>query len=409
MSSIGSEIKKACVSFIKNWFYVKKEEGIFLTGATGFLGAFLLQELLEQTDSKIYCLVRPKRNMKAQQRLIETMKYYYLWKDAYISRIEVLVGDLAKPNLGLSDDQFNTLAGKIDSIYHVGAYVNFIYSYEALEPTNVGGTDEILRLATLKKVKPVHYTSSMNVFSLKDIENSTIVYEDSFPSLKESTDTTGDKMPRELKLLGLGYLQTKRVSERHIKSARSRGVQVNIYRVGRISGHSKTGACQTNDFFWRTVKASIPIGKWPDVGALIDFIPVDYTCKVIVHIARRSKIIGKNFHLFNRESFPHVQVIDCIKRQGYAVELCTYEEWLGRMKQKVRKTSERAAYSMAPMEPQSGDVFAGVYYDDGNTREALKGSGIVCPPVDQKLLDIYFDYFKAIGYFDTPNTIEQQT
>lgn len=399
MSLLDSDAYSKCCSSDGSYNDKNQIKEILLTGATGFIGIFLLEELLEKTNSNIYCLIREGNGQSAEERLIESMKNYYLWKDCYASRIKVLLGDLSKPYLGLSEAEYLALSKNIEIIYHTGASVNFIYSYEALEATNVGGTEEILKLAVLNKLKSVHYISSMNVFSLRDIENCTNIFEDTLPSLDSDTSDQKDSMPKEWKRLGLGYLQTKRVSEHRINIARSQGVPVNIYRVGRVSGHSKTGACQKNDFFWRMVKASLPVGKWPDMDAQVDFIPVDYTCKAILHISLNTNITGRNFHLFNKEPFPYGQVIDCIRRQGYDVVLCTYEEWLNSMVRKNGKITQRTPGQMNSVVPQIGDVFASVYYDDSNLSEALKGSGVECPPVDQKLLDIYFNYFKRIGFF----------
>ena len=57
-------------------------------------------------------------------------------------------GDLAEPRLGLSPQDFDSLAATIDAVYHNGAYVNFVYPYQVLKPANVAGTVEVLRLAT---------------------------------------------------------------------------------------------------------------------------------------------------------------------------------------------------------------------------------------------------------------------
>jgi hypothetical protein len=105
---------------------------IFLTGATGFLGSFLLHELLDQTQAEIYCLVRSANVEEGKQKLYKTLAAYGLWREELSPRIVPIVGDLSAPLLGLSEHQFRMLAGKVDAIYHNGALVNWISSYHQL-------------------------------------------------------------------------------------------------------------------------------------------------------------------------------------------------------------------------------------------------------------------------------------
>ncbi|HEY9669421.1 MAG TPA: SDR family NAD(P)-dependent oxidoreductase, partial [Coleofasciculaceae cyanobacterium] len=143
---------------------VAEPTSIFLTGATGFLGAFLLQELLDQTQAEIYCLVRSPDVESAKTRLHNNLQSYDLWHEDYRARIIPVLGDLAQPQLGLSTEQFEQLAHQIDAIYHNGALLNYVYPYSKFKPINVLGTQEVLRLACQTKVKPVHHISSVAVF-----------------------------------------------------------------------------------------------------------------------------------------------------------------------------------------------------------------------------------------------------
>ncbi|BDI19721.1 hypothetical protein ANSO36C_55230 [Nostoc cf. commune SO-36] len=89
--------------------YVQKTTppaAILLTGATGFLGAFLLYELLQQTTGDIYCLIRAKTTELATKRLQNHLKSYLLWDESFNQRVIPLIGDLAQPLLGLSADKF---------------------------------------------------------------------------------------------------------------------------------------------------------------------------------------------------------------------------------------------------------------------------------------------------------------
>ncbi|TGU59995.1 hypothetical protein EN829_068110, partial [Mesorhizobium sp. M00.F.Ca.ET.186.01.1.1] len=111
----------------------------------------------------------------------KTLQLYELWDEAQAHRIIPVIGDLAQPRLGLSAGQFERLAETVDVIYHNGALVNFVYPYAALKKANVIGTEEILRLAAVKKTKPVHFVSTIFTFASEEGEESVAVREEDMP------------------------------------------------------------------------------------------------------------------------------------------------------------------------------------------------------------------------------------
>ncbi|MEX2552715.1 MAG: SDR family oxidoreductase, partial [Actinomycetota bacterium] len=137
---------------------------VLLTGASGFLGAYLLRELLDQSEAEIYCLIRAPDHDRAAARLRSSLETFGLWQDEPGSRIVPVLGNLARPRLGLDDKQYDILEHTVDLILHNGAWVNFIYPYSMLKAANVGGTEEILRLASRGVLKPVHHVSTLSVF-----------------------------------------------------------------------------------------------------------------------------------------------------------------------------------------------------------------------------------------------------
>ncbi len=123
---------------------------VLVTGATGYLGIFLVEQLLLQTHAHVHCLVRADDPVSAQERLRETAaKFKVDWDERWDERVHAVVGDLAKPLLGTSEDEFDRLGRILDVIYHNGALVNFVYPYTVLKAPNVNGTVEVLRLACL--------------------------------------------------------------------------------------------------------------------------------------------------------------------------------------------------------------------------------------------------------------------
>ncbi|MGL5806503.1 MAG: amino acid adenylation domain-containing protein, partial [Xenococcaceae cyanobacterium] len=250
-------------------------EHIFLTGVTGFLGAFLLDELLQTTSADLYCLVRASNFEEGQLKIKANLERYLLWDRELASRIIPIIGDLSQPLLGLSEEKFRTLASKLDLIYHSGAFINLVYPYSMLKAANVLGTQEILRLASQGKVTPVHYISTIDI--LKPLANfgNKVVKED------EHLDSA--------QCIKDGYSQSKWVAEKLVIAARSRGIPTAIYRPGMLTGHSQTGASQTNDIMCRIIKGMIQLGVAPDLDLWINLIPINYASQAIVRISRQKK------------------------------------------------------------------------------------------------------------------------
>ncbi|MCB0583687.1 MAG: SDR family oxidoreductase, partial [Phaeodactylibacter sp.] len=98
-------------------------------GATGFLGAYLLRELLQQTRARIYCLVRAADEQQAFERIRANLEQYGMFREENAGRIQALAGDISQPLLGLAPDQYDALADTIGAIYHNAAQVNFIFPY----------------------------------------------------------------------------------------------------------------------------------------------------------------------------------------------------------------------------------------------------------------------------------------
>src|SRR5262249_52950884 len=94
----------------------KPPSHIFLTGATGFLGAFLLHDLLQQGQAEIHCLVRAQDAAEGMRRIQQKLTEYGIWDPAQAHRVVPVPGDLTKPLLGLATQRFESLASKIDLI-----------------------------------------------------------------------------------------------------------------------------------------------------------------------------------------------------------------------------------------------------------------------------------------------------
>jgi thioester reductase-like protein len=368
---------------------------IFLTGATGFLGAFLLSELLQHTKADMYCLVRSSGVEEGQKKLHSTLASYALWQEEFRSRIIPVPGDLSEPLLGLSATQFQMLAGRIDWIYHSGAAVNWVYPYERLKPTNVLGTQEILRLACHTRVKPVHFISSLGVFPLVGNTDVQVVRE------ADSLDHGG--------VLYGGYAQSKWVAEKLVITARARGVPVCIYRPGMITGHSQTGTWNVQDVTCRMIRTWVDLGDVPDMPLVrVDLTPMDYVSKAIVHLSRQRAALGKVFHLVNPRSVRLMDMVAWIRSFGYPLRQVPYKKWLGELLERAKSAREDMVASVVPLfslsiSKEVPSLFREIpRFDCQNTLESLAGTAIVCPPIEGPVFETYLAYFIQRGFLTPP-------
>ncbi|WP_193198686.1 thioester reductase domain-containing protein [Nostoc sp. MG11] len=368
---------------------------IFLTGGTGFLGAFLIQELLQETHADIYCLVRAADAEEGKSKLQKNLQQYAVWQEKFNSRIIPVVGDLSQPLLGIGSEQFQILAANVDTIYHSAALLNYVYPYSALKTANVLGTQEVLRLACQIKVKPVHYVSSVAVFESPAYAGKIVKEDDEFSHWEG---------------IYLGYSQTKWVAEKLVKIAGERGLPVTIYRPPLISGDSKTGICNTHDFINLMTKGCLQMGSFPDVDYMLDMSPVDYVSKAVVYLSRQKTSIGKAFHLQHPQPISLKNLVEWIRSFGYPVEMIPYDQWQAELINNVSSV-DNPLYTLRPflLERWSDEqlTIPDLYLQARrphiscqDTLHALAGSSIVCPTIDSKLLMTYTAYLIQSGFLN---------
>lgn len=359
---------------------------LLLTGATGFLGAHLLDELLRRTEATVHCLVRCADSDEGLRRIRANYERYLRWPAEADARITVVPGDLEKPLLGLEEQTFDALGELLDGIYNNGARVNFSYTYDQLRPANLVGTEEILRLACRGRLTPVHHVSTYGIWGIPD-DGRTVIGED---------DSIADAGR-----LVTGYVQTKWAAERLVELGRDRGIPIDLYRPGRVLGNSRTGAALATHFTIKVIKGCIQLGLVPDLDLDIEMTPVDYVTSALVAIATDKTAFGTNYHLLNRHKMRFAELADVL-RARWQVRLVPVDEWWEAL---------RAGYGVADnelhtvMDVVEEFIVGGeeaIDYDDKNAEAALAATGIRCPPLDRHLLDTYLGWLSRTGHLPEP-------
>ena len=351
---------------------LSEASSVLVTGTTGFLGAFLLDELLRTTgpDTRFYCLVRDQDPGQGgpTNRVLDTLRFYGLAGQSSGQRIAPVTGDLTRPRMGLHDEEYRRLAEEIDLIFHCAASVNYAYPYSAAKPHTVGGTLEVLKFACTAATKPVQYISSNGIFPGGD-DNAYL----------EDSDIDGfiDRMEG-------GYNQAKWVAERLVWSAVSRGLPVCIFRPGNIGHHSGTGTVNPNDFLSLIIKACARLGCAPLAPEwFFEMTPVDFLVKALAKMSDDPRHLGRAYNVVQQFPVPADQVFAYMENHGYVADRARIGDWKSRLETMADRDGDMELKvlirSLESVEPYLSDTSA---YDISRFSEALSEIGLGMPAVD---------------------------
>ncbi|AFY33060.1 amino acid adenylation domain-containing protein [Calothrix sp. PCC 7507] len=363
-----------------------------ITGATGFLGAHLLYELLTKGSyRKIYCLVRAESNAEALTRLRATFIQYQL-PTTTLAQVQVIAGDIQQPQLQLTTTLFDKLGEEVDQIYHVAADTNYIKPYSLIKKSNVDGTANIIALAAHRRHKMLHYVSTVSVYGAVT----------SLLGINEVSEDFNLDFSQPIMSVEYGYVRAKWAAERMVKSAKEKGLAVSIYRPGFISGHRETGVANLNDTFYRFIGGCIEMGMYPDWPEKYwTPVPVDYVAAVIAHISLDAKYIDGNYNIVvpREQELSNVEIFECFKEFGYPLQKISPKNWLNTLS---------TLPTINPLHPLTSFFQEKVYQNRStilevhhrtpickvdNTLDAIQRSGILCPKIDKALMKQYLPKF----------------
>ncbi|PWY81111.1 non-ribosomal peptide synthetase [Aspergillus eucalypticola CBS 122712] len=302
------------------------DEGrVLLTGATGFVGAFLLSELLNMPCVQcVACLVRAENTTVGWARLRKNLdKYQIVLTPDMEARVLIIPGDFGQPNLGLSPHLYELLAGWASVVFHLGAHVNYVQPYSTHRAANVLGTLRMLEFANRRRPKMLHYSSSIAAYGPSGfVLGAKFIGENERPR---------DYM-RSLQY-DTGYSQSQMVAECVVWNAIDKGLPVAIFRPGFVLGHSSSGISNPDDFIGRLFSSCLNMGCYPLLPAQRkEFIPVDFVVGALLHIAANPARLGRAYNLIQPR---HQAALDmnttfCLLRDLSPVALhpLPYAEWV---------------------------------------------------------------------------------
>ena len=346
----------------------------FVTGATGFIGKFLVKSLLKRSGT-IFVLVR-KNSIKKLEAL-----YPWWGLDEKQKRIVPIVGDLAKPTLGITAADIAKMKGKVSHLFHLAAIYDLSADAESQRVANIDGTRNAVELAEAIKAGCFHHTSSIAAAGLYD----GTFHEDMFEEAEE---------------LDHPYFRTKHDSEAIVRNECK--TPWRVYRPGMVVGHSQTGEIDKIDgpyyFFKLIQKMRDTLPKWmPTVGiegGRINVIPIDYVVDAMDYIAHKKGLDGGCFHLTDPEPMRIGEILNMFAKAAHAPQMTMRLN--AKMFSFIPSYIVQGMMQVAPVRRARNqilndlgipkDIFGFINYptkfDNRDTVKALKGSGIAVPKLE---------------------------
>lgn len=365
------------------------DNGILLTGGTGFFGPFIIQSLLEQNEEKIYVLVRSNSTQEGFERLRKAFKIiqanHPALDVAFEHRIIPICGDLSKNRLGVSEKDWKFLCNHIKTIYHNGANVNYLHDYHTLRKANIEGTKEVIELAISERVKTLNHISTTFIFgwSTKD----TLFECDSNKSME---------------FLDFGYSQSKWAADQIVLQAMEKGLQARIFRPALISP-SANGTGYNFDISIRLLAFMVKHGIGTTSKNQVSFTPADIAANNIVAIANIDSSINHTFHV-TRDEYSSMLEITTLLSNIIGMEFKNYKLKAFVPEVVSRCTKEDALFPLLNFLVKSADNIEAMEfkrYDNSNYQKFRKLSNHGKPDIPLK--DVVMGIYK---FMDSNNLIE---
>ena len=282
---------------------------ILLTGATGFLGGYLLRDILTRTSAHVICLVRADTADAARGRLLDTLAAIPGGRlaDGVAARITAVPGELSKQDLGLAPEDRAHIVTNVDTIVHNGAEVHAMKPYSMLRSSNTLSVIDLLRMMSEGQPKHLVFVSTLGTLEVE------------IDALKDGFDpevtTPADDS---------GYNLSKWAAERMLILAREMGYRSTIFRPGLVIGDSQTGYYQTSDIGHSYLRLFADTGAVPDAMSSfgLPWINVDRASEMILDIAQSGAPHGIA-HVFDHGAMP-----SDVLAKALGVAVVPVKEWL---------------------------------------------------------------------------------
>lgn len=349
---------------------------LLLSGADGFLGGYLLAELLERTTVPVHALL-PVPDFAAGYDLIrQTLTGSGRWDPGYAGRVRPLPADLSRPWLGLAPAEFADLGARLDAIYHCAADDHLLKGYDELAPVNVHGTHELLRLAGYGRGVRFHQVSIITVAPVDPVANRCV---EAWPDEGLTVCGAADVLTG-----ASGYVRARWAAEHLVAQAARRGLAASIYRTTTLTGDG-AGRCPYRDALVEYINGTVRAGVYSRHGRDGHWTPVDYASRAIALLARQPPGV---YHIPGR-TVPLCWVWEHVRGWGRPLRAVSDGEW--------RRAVKAAGLPLAYLLEAGPDVPGEPPAPDCSQALAAVGAVLGEPVVTAELVGRYLDDMRARG------------
>ena len=364
---------------------------VLLTGATGFLGAHLLRELIDHTDEKVYCLVRSGR-LSAKQRLAAILYYYFdrSFEDEYGRRIFVIEGDINDP-----ESLDKTLDLPYHTVINCAACVKHFADIEFMKRVNLHGVENLTRMCLNKGARLIQIsTISVGGLAAGGLRSGQVLREDCLDLIGQNVEANA-------------YIYTKYLAEKHVlKAIEKDGLDAKIIRLGNLSSRVCDGEFQMNfrtNAFMNELRAYAVLGAYPynALSDTVEFSYIDETARAVVLLSGTGRDFTV-FHAYNSHSAEMGNVIQAMNACGISVEYVSYEEFDRRLKAGLAR-EDINMYLSTLVDYDLGDAgdWEEIPSDNHYTVNALYRLGMSWTVSDMpSLIEQMINAQKSLGFFD---------
>lgn len=374
----------------------KKSLGnILLTGATGFLGAHILDRLMQEENGKIYCLIRSSKADDRRGRLQEILRYYF--GDKYESdldhRIIPIAGNIEQE--GLSD----CMPSDVQTVIHAAASVKHFGSYSYFHKVNAEGTGHVVDYAKAVGAKLIHI-STLSVSGNSMADDFTVYRSEEEKFFYETSFYIGQPLDNV-------YIHSKFEAERRVYDAMLDGLDATVIRVGNLTNRVSDYKFQPNfkeNAFLTRVKAILEFGLFPDylMKLYAEFSPIDKTAEGIIKIAQYADK-QTVFHLNSDRVIYFDRFLEVVHNLGISMEVVSGNAFNEALQKTIEQSNTEYIFEafQNDMDEQGHLVYdSNIRIENGFTLWFLKKVGFEWNETDIEYIKGYIDYFRRIGYLE---------
>ena len=261
---------------------------IFITGATGNLGSRILVEFLQRDKNATFVLlVYAKDQQQGEKEVAEVLRFWGLNPEHYRHRIENILGDITKSDLGFSKEEYEKLGNSVTHVIHCAAFVRIDFDLETQRKLIVGGTKHVTALA--KECQKKNQFQKFNYISSLEVSGNMegVVKEEFLTDVKRKFFNP--------------YEQAKAEAEEYLKKEHEENtLPISLYRPTLVVGDSETGKIVHPQTFYQILHDMIIEPEYnilPMAPARFDTIPVDFIAKIMYITYDSPDANGKIFQL----------------------------------------------------------------------------------------------------------------